>query len=384
MEKAVEYEKHQAVREEEQKALDIAKRILLSDEVRASKTSIQVRRGAFPHGDSLHETLHAFEVYATALHPLLDNLESLQKALSLLLRGDSTGGGVLVNLGPLLDRCCMDDVVKWCLEPREGPAAVARVTILEFAASAAADSTASWVQMLIDEAPAVLTRTPNLVPSKFGNVLSGLLKEEQASEWLKLLGEQAFAPSSNTATGPLEKSEAFQAFAQAATAMLPTFSNQSMLDDATVRKICVQQLLPSLVCVSHSHQEAASRISQMIQAVLGAAEGGKQCLIASIREALNLAVAFSNLQYLAELPKGSCLPPMVFNPSWLEVFLVRALDHDNDSVQKFVLGKLMSLDQRAVCLSESFILTEVLPRFGRGIDSLYPRTDVESLGLAEN
>lgn len=33
---------------------------------------------------------------------------------------------------------------------------------------------------------------------------------------------------------------------------------------------------------------------------------------------------------------------MVFNPSWLEVFLVRALDHDNDSVQKFVLGKLMS------------------------------------------
>ncbi|CAK9022859.1 unnamed protein product [Durusdinium trenchii] len=450
---------------------------------------------ATAHGDSLHETLHAFEVYATALHPLLDNLESLQKALSLLLRGDSTGGGVLVNLGPLLDRCCMDDVVKWCLEPREGPAAVARVTILEFAASAAADSTASWVQMLIDEAPAVLTRTPNLVPSKFGNVLSGLLKEEQASEWLKLLGEQAFAPSSNTATGPLEKSEAFQAFAQAATAMLPTFSNQSMcsdawqvahramLDDATVRKICVQQLLPSLACVSHSHQEAASRISQMIQAVLGAAEGGKQCLIASIREALNLAVAFSNLllehwklpslqgdhskigvvlisdglrlglkdcgslrkqarfllesavqralackeaesqfrqiagvnlasvasawrsywelfdtledysshlikaswdalssrlvQYLAELPKGSCLPPMVFNPSWLEVFLVRALDHDNDSVQKFVLGKLMSLDQRAVCLSESFILTEVLPRFGRGIDSLYPRTDVE-------
>lgn len=33
---------------------------------------------------------------------------------------------------------------------------------------------------------------------------------------------------------------------------------------------------------------------------------------------------------------------MVFSAYWLEVFLVRALDHDNDSVQKFMLGQLMS------------------------------------------
>ena len=35
------------------------------------------------------------------------------------------------------------------------------------------------------------------------------------------------------------------------------------------------------------------------------------------------------------------LPPAVFSSFWLEAFLVRALDHDNDSVQKFVLGQLM-------------------------------------------
>lgn len=38
------------------------------------------------------------------------------------------------------------------------------------------------------------------------------------------------------------------------------------------------------------------------------------------------------------------------------------------------------LDQRSASLSEDFILREVLPRFGHGIDSLYSRTDVETLG----
>lgn len=44
-------------------------------------------------GDAVCSCWELSQVYATALHPLLDNLESLQKALSLLLRGDSTGGG---------------------------------------------------------------------------------------------------------------------------------------------------------------------------------------------------------------------------------------------------------------------------------------------------
>ncbi|CAE7262008.1 TARBP1 [Symbiodinium natans] len=85
------------------------------------------------------------------------------------------------------------------------------------------------------------------------------------------------------------------------------------------------------------------------------------------------------MQYLAELKKGgaSQLAPCCFGAFWLEVFLIRALDHDNDSVQKFVLGQLMCLDLHVAALSESFVLTEVLPRFGNGIDSLYPRTDVE-------
>lgn len=74
---------------------------------------------------------------------------------------------------------------------------------------------------------------------------------------------------------------------------------------------------------------------------------------------------------------GSSLPPVIPSPGWLEVFLVRALDHDNDSVQKFALGQLMCLDQRAACLSESFILEEILPRFSHSIDSLYPKHDVE-------
>ncbi|CAJ1369024.1 unnamed protein product, partial [Effrenium voratum] len=95
-------------------------------------------------------------------------------------------------------------------------------------------------------------------------------------------------------------------------------------------------------------------------------------LIKSSWQALSSRLA----QYLATLPKGSELPPAVLSPFWFEVFLLRALDHDNDTVQKFVLGQLMCLDE-AACLSESFILTEVLPRFGHGIDSLYLRTDVE-------
>lgn len=46
----------------------------------------------------------------------------------------------------------------------------------------------------------------------------------------------------------------------------------------------------------------------------------------------------------AELPSFSgsgVRPPVVFSSFWLEAFLIRALDHDNDSVQKFVLGQLM-------------------------------------------
>eukprot|EP00931_Biecheleriopsis_adriatica_P117177 TRINITY_DN92713_c0_g1_i1.p1 TRINITY_DN92713_c0_g1~~TRINITY_DN92713_c0_g1_i1.p1 ORF type:complete len:1761 (+),score=363.55 TRINITY_DN92713_c0_g1_i1:591-5285(+) len=87
------------------------------------------------------------------------------------------------------------------------------------------------------------------------------------------------------------------------------------------------------------------------------------------------------MKFLAGLKRkdASAYPPAVPGPAWLEIFLVRALDHDNDSVHKFVLGQLMSLDQGTACLSEAFILGEILPRFGNGIDSLYPKHDVERL-----
>ncbi|CAK0903124.1 unnamed protein product [Prorocentrum cordatum] len=70
------------------------------------------------------------------------------------------------------------------------------------------------------------------------------------------------------------------------------------------------------------------------------------------------------------------LPPALPGPQWFEVFLSRALDHGNDSVQKFVLGQLIALDQGSARLSESFILEEMLPQFSHSIDVLYPHTDV--------
>ncbi|CAL1149002.1 unnamed protein product [Cladocopium goreaui] len=450
------------------------------------------------HGSlHVHETLQAFEAYAASLYPLLESLESLQKALRLLLNPENVGGSgtVLVSLRPVLDRCSMDDVVKWCLESAEGPAAVARVTILEHVVSTA-PLDPSWRQILLAEAPGFLALTPNLVSTKFGHVLAGLLTEDQACSWLKSLGDQALAAPADT-PGQLDRTALLQGFAQGATALLQQFpsetmcsdiwrvADEAMLGDASSRQVCVQRLLPSLVA-STSTEVAASRISGMVDALLRTScAQHKQPNAAPTREALNLAVAFSSLlvdhwklqslqgdhneigvelisnalrfglkdcgslrkqarfllesgvqkalaykeaesqfrtaglnlsavssawrsywelfdtledysshliksswdalssrlmQYLSDLPKGArddSRPPAVFSSFWLEAFLVRALDHDNDSVQKFVLGQLMCLDQRSACLSESFILTEVLPRFGHGIDSLYSRTDVE-------
>eukprot|EP00434_Breviolum_minutum_P041127 symbB.v1.2.036582.t1/scaffold5198.1/size29900/2 len=402
----------------------------------------------------------------------------------------------------------MDDVVKWCLDSHDGPSAVARVTILEDVGSAAGppDSDSSWLQILLEEAPQMLALAPNLVSMKFGRVLSGLLKEDQASLWLKTLGDRALA-SSTDAHGQLDRTALLQSFSQAASALLQQFStseamcadawrvaHESMLGDASTRQVCVQRLLPTLVATS-SPEVAAGRISQMVSALMqpnsaeppvatGKGMQQRQSSIAATREALNLAVAFSSLlvdhwklsslqgdhneigivlisnalrlglkdcgslrkqarfllesavqkalaskeaesqfqkiagltlssvssawrsywelfdtledysshlikaswdalssrlmQYLSDLPKRSGVrPPVVFSSFWLEAFLIRALDHDNDSVQKFVLGQLMCLDQRSASLSEDFILREVIPRFGHGIDSLYSRTDVE-------
>eukprot|EP00443_Scrippsiella_acuminata_P112122 CAMPEP_0115624218 /NCGR_PEP_ID=MMETSP0272-20121206/27184_1 /TAXON_ID=71861 /ORGANISM="Scrippsiella trochoidea, Strain CCMP3099" /LENGTH=1728 /DNA_ID=CAMNT_0003060473 /DNA_START=83 /DNA_END=5266 /DNA_ORIENTATION=+ len=74
--------------------------------------------------------------------------------------------------------------------------------------------------------------------------------------------------------------------------------------------------------------------------------------------------------------RGGRGPPALFAPSWLEVLLCRALAHDNDTVHRFVLGQLVTLDQGVVCLSEKFVLDEMLQRFSHSIDILYPRSDV--------
>lgn len=79
---------------------------------------------------------------------------------------------------------------------------------------------------------------------------------------------------------------------------------------------------------------------------------------------------------VASAPGFKGWPPALLSPQWLEVLFAHALAHDNDTVQKFVVGQLVTLDQGTACLSDAFVLHELLPRLSQSIDILYPRTDV--------
>ncbi|CAE7832121.1 TARBP1 [Symbiodinium sp. CCMP2592] len=457
---------------------------------------------------NLEKALQSFEDYALKLQPLVGGLQKLEEALRLLLPADGRAA--------LLDSSFADapkhasftgHVVTWCFRDGgnlgDGAAAVARVTLLDFATSAESlKEGAAWRQQLLDCAPKVLATAGPLVSRRLGQVVARLLSEASARAWLSSLGQRSLERSFEEAEA-LDRTEALRAFATGAAAILErspavelcadvwSVTRHAMLDhDSAERRVCVQQLLPALVAVSPA-EVSASHISEMVSGLFrpGTDEGnsGHGNATACTREALNLATAFAGLlvdhwklsslqgdhdplavalisqglrfglkecgsirkqarfllesavqkalvaktaegdfrshagvglsslssawrsywelfdtledysshlikaswdalikrlmQYLAELKKAKAgagqLAPCCFGAFWLEVFLIRALDHDNDSVQKFVLGQLMCLDLHVAALSERFVLTEVLPRFGNGIDSLYPRTDVE-------
>ena len=70
-------------------------------------------------------------------------------------------------------------------------------------------------------------------------------------------------------------------------------------------------------------------------------------------------------------------PSLMPSPFWLQALLARALDHSNDAVQRFVLGKIVGLDLGVACLEEDFVLGEVLSRLNQNVELLYPRNDVD-------
>jgi hypothetical protein len=72
-------------------------------------------------------------------------------------------------------------------------------------------------------------------------------------------------------------------------------------------------------------------------------------------------------------------PLALMAPPWIESLFVRALDHDNDTTQKFVISKLVALDQSFTRLTESFVINEMLPRLSSNIDSFYHHSDVEQV-----
>mmetsp|Transcript_33085 Transcript_33085/g.65174 ORF Transcript_33085/g.65174 Transcript_33085/m.65174 type:complete len:1471 (+) Transcript_33085:56-4468(+) len=86
------------------------------------------------------------------------------------------------------------------------------------------------------------------------------------------------------------------------------------------------------------------------------------------------------INYMRGLKEDATAPrwsPAVLAPLWLEVFFARAFNHDNDSVQRFVLGQVLALDQGAMRLSETFVLGQMLPRFSHRIETLFPQTDLQ-------
>lgn len=68
-------------------------------------------------------------------------------------------------------------------------------------------------------------------------------------------------------------------------------------------------------------------------------------------------------------------PATMLSQFWLELMLTRALGHANDTIQKFAISQLITMDLKETPLSPTFVYEELLPRLGRNADILYPRGD---------
>ena len=79
--------------------------------VASSRPCLTIQLAAFWHG-SIQERSTAISFSRPPSH-----IQGISCSLATVFYAASTS---------CLCGCCMDDVVKWCLEPREGPAAVAR------------------------------------------------------------------------------------------------------------------------------------------------------------------------------------------------------------------------------------------------------------------